>query len=102
MGVLQRTPGRHVTRRLTEPRLDGPPMNAPGATAELLAGAHNRAVQTYGSNSGGWHAFDPLTVTTAGVFDEGPFPSGTVVSNLAWGLINLELAQLLLEYDGAA
>lgn len=104
MGVLQCAPGRHVTRRLTEPEswLLRKPKQYAGATAEALAIAHNEAVLRYGSNSGGWHAFDPLTVTTAGVFDGGPFPDGSVVSNLAWGRITAELAQRLLESDGAA
>jgi hypothetical protein len=103
MSELQRTPGRHVTRRLTEPSfwLRHQPVNKPGDMAEALADLHLQAVQQYGSNSGGYHAFDPKTMTTAGVFESGSvFPDGTVVSDLAWGRITTTLAQRLLEYDG--
>lgn len=100
MSELQRTPGRHVTRRLTEPRFIHAARRDPGVLAEALAESHNRAVAEYGSNSGGWHAFDPASGDTAGVFDAGPYPDGTVVSDLAWGRIDPTTAQCLLEMDG--
>jgi hypothetical protein len=101
---LQRTPGRHVTRRLEEPtgKLMGSlTRNEPGTAAQALADAHNEAVQVYGSNSGGWHAYDPQSASTAGVYGGAPFPDGTVVSALAWGRIDEQIAQRLLELDGA-
>lgn len=104
MGVLQRTPGRHVTRRLTEPDrgLLTNPEHPVSNHAYHLAEGHNAAVREYGSNSGGWHAYDPELPGTVGVFDGGPFPPGSVVSNLAWGRIDAQLAQRLLEHDGVA
>jgi hypothetical protein len=105
MPELQRTPGRHVTRRLEDPhgKLPGSlTRNEPGPTAQALADAHNEAVRVYGSNSGGWHAHDPHARSTAGVYDGDPFPKGTVVSALAWGRIDERIAQRLLELDGAA
>lgn len=104
MAMLQGTPGRKVTRRLTEPAswLQAAPEREPGVLADALAVDHNRAVTQYGSNSGGWHVFDPETRATRGVCDGGPFPDFSVVSNLAWGRITVEFAQRLLEYDGAA
>jgi hypothetical protein len=104
MGVLRRAPGRHVTRRLTEPEswLLGQPEKSPTNVAHYLAEEHNRAVREYGSNSGGWHAYDPNLPASVGVFDGGPFPAGSVVSSLAWGRITSEFAQRLLEFDGAA
>lgn len=102
MAEVQRTPGRHVTRRLEEPRLT-PSTNRPSESAQRLAGAHNDAVRQYGSNSGGFHTYNPDALATAGVHDgAGGFPDGTVVSPLAWGVISDRLAQRLLEQDGVA
>lgn len=101
MAQLQRARGQKVTRRLTNPHLV-PSTREPGKKAHALAWLHNAAVREYGSNSGGFHAFDPDTQTTAGVYDEGPFPDGTVVSRLEWGQLSAEEAQRLLEGDGAA
>lgn len=100
MAELQRARGVKVTRRLTNPRLV--PSGEPGQKAHALAWLHNTAVREYGSNSGGFHAFNPDTQTTAGVYDDGPFPDGTVVSRLEWGQLSAEEAQRLLEVDGAA
>lgn len=102
MAALHRTPGRKVTRRLEEPRFHGTAKRQPGILAGHLAERHNHAVNQYGSDSGGFHAFDPETMGTAGVFDGGPFPDGTIVTRLAWGHISVGLAQRLLEGDGVA
>lgn len=103
MPQLQRRPGRHTTRRIDEPR--GLPIarREPGAAAEALAEAHNVAVRAYGSDSGGWHAFDPATNLSAGVWDgqEG-FPRNTVITPLSWGRIDARTAQRVLEGDGVA
>lgn len=102
MAALPRTPGRHVTRQLREPDswLLTPPNRLPTPAADYLADHHNKAVTGWGSNSGGWHVFDPCSMASLGVFDGGPFPDGTVVSDLAWGRIDSVFAQRLLEYDG--
>jgi hypothetical protein len=97
---MQRTPGRHITRQLEQPRGVNLARNQPGRLAEALADAHNDAVRAYGSDSGGKHAFDPTTAASAGVWDSPPFPDGTVVTRLAWGRIDAALAQRLLEADG--
>lgn len=106
MAVLQRTPGRKVTRRLQEPSsfiMGGLRRSEPGDLAAALAAAHNRAVQEYGSNSGGVHAFKPDTRKTEGVFEAGgTYPRDTVVTQLAWGKISAELVQRILEMDGVA
>lgn len=106
MAVLQRTPGRKVTRRLQDPStsvMGGLRRNEPGDLAETLAALHNRAVQEYGSNSGGVHAFNPDTRATEGVYESGgTYPRNTVVTQLAWGKISVELAQRILELDGLA
>ena len=102
MAALQRTPGRKVTRRLEEPRFLGNAEREPGTLAGYLAERHNHAVNQYGSNSGGFHAFDPDMMGTAGVFDGSPFPASTVVTRLAWGHISPEIAQRVLESDGVA
>lgn len=102
MPQLQRSPGRHATRRIDEPR--GLPIarHEPGVAAEALAEAHNVAVRTYGSDSGGFHAFDPTTNLSADVWDgQGGFPTGTVVTRLAWGRIDARTAQRILEADRA-
>lgn len=106
MSILQRTPGRKVTRRLQDPSssaMSGLRRREPGELAEILAAAHNKAVQEYGSNSGGVHAFNPETRTTEGVYESGgTYPRDTVITSLAWGKISVELAQRLLEMDGVA
>lgn len=101
MAELQRSPGRKVTRRLARPMLSWP-LRVPSHKAVALMTAHNAAVRAYGSNSDAFHAFDPDTSATAGVYDGGPFPDGTVVSRLEWGQIDEHEAQRLLEMDGAA
>ncbi|MET0417297.1 MAG: hypothetical protein ABW022_14895 [Actinoplanes sp.] len=103
MATLQRTAGRKVTRRLHEPPswLLSSPQKLPTPAADYLTDHHNKAVAAYGSNSGGWHAFDPYAMSSLGVFDGGPFPEGSVVSELAWGRIDPVFAQRLLEMDAA-
>lgn len=102
MPHLARRLGRHTTRRLDQPR--GLPIakQQTGMTAAALASAHNAAVREYGSDSGGYHAFDPTTRLSAGVWDgvDG-FPSGSVVTPLAWGRIDADIAQRILEADQA-
>lgn len=99
-GLMQPTPGRKVTRRLEEPRLSLPPKRPPDCNAEALTEAHNAAVKAYGSDCGGWHAYDYDRSETVGVFSDGPFPKDSVVTPLAWGRIDTKLAQRVLEYDG--
>ncbi len=100
MAALQRRPGRHKTRRLNQPRGIAPARKAPGALADALTVAHNDAVQAFGSDSGGYLAFDPTTSASAGVWDgQGGFPANTVVTRLAWGFIDPTLAQRILEAD---
>jgi hypothetical protein len=104
MAELQRTPGRHVTRRLEDPAvalLGSGTRNEPGDLARSLMSAHNAAVRAYGSNSGGYVAFDPQTGEVV-VLDDEPFPRGTAVSWLSWGVIDEGTAQRLLEMDGIA
>lgn len=98
---LQPRPGRRVTRRLREPRLVGaPPRHAPGVHARALREAFAAAVRSYGSDCGGYLAFDPLTRSEAGVWaEDAVFPERTVVVPLAWGRISDDLAQQLLEGD---
>nr|WP_221374499.1 hypothetical protein [Actinoplanes polyasparticus] len=103
MGTLQRAPGRKVTRRLEDPKsfvMGGVRAERPSNVAYLLADRHNDAVRAYGSNSGGYHCFDPASGDTAAVVDGGPFPDGSVVSRLSWGVIDGQTAQRLLEIDG--
>lgn len=104
MARMERTPGRHVTRRLDEPRLFSlPGQRTPTPLAGLLAEAHNQAVREYGSDCGGFHAFDWTARESAGVWESGStFPDGTVVSRLAWGRIDAFLAQRLLDADAVA
>jgi hypothetical protein len=101
---MERTPGRHVTRRLDEPRLLSlPSQRTPTLLAGLLAEAHNQAVRDYGSDCGGFHAFDPIARESGGVWESGGgFPDGTVVSRLAWGRIDAFLAQRLLDADAVS
>lgn len=100
-GRMERTPGPHVTRRLTEPRGYSTPQRPPGPTAHALAQAHNEAVRNYGSDCGGYHAFQPSTSVSDGVWTgEGGYPSGSVVTALAWGRIDTRTAQRVLEADG--
>ncbi|MEV5819342.1 hypothetical protein AB0L22_09215 [Micromonospora haikouensis] len=99
MPQMQARPGRKKTRRLDQPRGLNPRRNTPGPLAEALAAAHNNAVKAYGSDSGGFHAFHPATLESAGVW-MGGFPADTVVTRLSWGLIDPELAQRVLEGDG--
>lgn len=100
MGRMEPTPGRHVTRRLQEPRLITPSsQRTPGPAAHALAQAHNDAVRRHGSDSGGYHAFNPQGMTSDGVWDEG-FPAGAVVTPLSWGRIDAGLAQRVLQHDG--
>ncbi len=101
MPQMTRTPGRHTTRRIEQPT--GLPFIRGVVTmkAEALAAAHNKAVREYGSDSGGYHADDPTTRQTAGVWESGsPFPRQTVVTPLAWGRIDAQLAQRVLQSEG--
>lgn len=102
MAHLEPRPGRRVTRRLEAPRGYATAARFPGSLAAALADAHNGAVRRYGSDCGGFHAFDPQTKASAGVWDAGPpgFPHGTVVTPLAWGRIDAWMAQRALEADG--
>lgn len=103
MPQMTRTPGRHVTRRLTEPRGLGQAANQPGPTAAALASTHNEAVRQYGSDSGGYHTFNPATLTSEGVWDGSDgFPRNAVVTPLSYGRIDERTAQRLLEGDGYA
>jgi hypothetical protein len=101
MPQMTRTPGRHTTRRIEQPT--GLPVS-PGVVtmkAEALAAAHNKAVREYGSDSGGYHAFDPSSSLSAGVWERGSiFPHHTVVTPLAWGRIDRQLAQRVLHSEG--
>jgi hypothetical protein len=101
MPQMQRAPGRHVTRRIEQPRNLPIAKQQPGPTAVALAESHNTAVRTHGSNSGGRHAFDPTTRQSAGVWDgyDG-FPRNTVITPLSWGRIDAKTAQRVLEGDG--
>jgi hypothetical protein len=97
---MQRTPGRHVTRRLEPPRITIGSGRAATTLAEAMATAHNTAVREYGSDCGGFHAFNPDTRTSAGVWDGvGSFPRVAVITPLSWGRIDATLAQRLLEAD---
>lgn len=101
MPQIQRTPGRHVTRRIEQPRNLPTAKQPPGPTAEALTECHNTAVRTYGSNSGGRHAFNPTTKQCAGVWDGySGFPHDTVITPLSWGRIDAKTAQRVLEGDG--
>jgi hypothetical protein len=100
MPQLERRPGRKVTRQIEQPRGLNLAQRSPGKLAEALADTHNDAVRDYGSDSGGKHAFDPASASSAGVWDHPPFPDGAVVSLLSWGRIDAEYAQRLLEGDG--
>jgi hypothetical protein len=94
-----------ITRRLEEPNLVGglDPNRQPGPLAAALVEWHNAAVNQYGSDSGLFHAFCPETGVCAQVNDGSHgFLSGTVVSRLAWGRIDVAFAQRLLEADGYA
>lgn len=98
---MDRTPGRHVTRRIEEPRIGNSyRWDRSTRLAHLLADAHNTSVREYGSDCGGFHTFDPTTRESAGVYDGSPFPPGSVVTLLSWGRIDAALAQRLLEADG--
>lgn len=100
-GRMERTPGRHTTRRLTEPRLFGVLRQEPAAVALVLAAAHNEAVRQFGSDCSGFHAFNPTTGASEGVWTgQGGYPRDTVVTPLAWGQIDARLAQRALEADG--
>lgn len=100
-GQLQPPSGPRVRRRLVEPRLLGPPCrHAPGEHALALQSVFAVAVRAYGSDCGGYLAFNPLTGASAGVWGAGAaFPRLTVVVPLAWGRITPEQAQQLLEAD---
>lgn len=101
MGQMQRTPGRHITRRLEQPWGVKLARHQPGRLAKALTNAHNDAVRTYGSDCAGFHAFNPVTRSSAGVWDgNGGFPADTVVTPMVWGRIDATLAQRLLEADG--
>lgn len=101
MGQMQPTRGRHVIRRLEEPWGLPTARWIPTPLAGILADAHNAAVWQYGSDCGGFHAFDPESRSSAGVWDgRGGFPSGTVVTKLAWGRIDAETAQRVLQSEG--
>jgi hypothetical protein len=101
VALLERPGGRQVTRRLVEPRALNRSGAEPGDHALRLAEAHNEAVRLFGSDSGGFHAYDPARKESVGVHD-GDFPQGAVVTPLAWGRIDAELAQRILEGDGWA
>ena len=105
MTILQRTPGPKVTRRLEDPRgfVTGSrrctPTNWPKPSSKLTTPPCSATAQTLG----GVHAFDPETVTTEGVYESGGiYPRHTVITRLAWGKIDPELAQRILEMDGVA
>lgn len=100
MALMERTPCRHTTRRLEQPRGLPPTRRQPNLVAERLAVEHNRAVHDYGSDSGGYHAYRPPDQASMGVYDGGPFPEDTVVTRLSWGRIDAGLAQRVLEGDG--
>lgn len=101
MPQMQPTPGRHKTRRFEPPYDLRPAKKSPGPLADALYVTHNDAVSEYGSDSGGYLAFDPQTLTSAGVWDgQGGFPANTVVTRLSWGHIDLDMAQQILERDG--
>jgi hypothetical protein len=105
MPELTPTPGPHVIRRLTDPPADylQPARTEPGLAAQEIAYCHNAALKKFGSDSGGFHAFDPAHRFTLGVFDgNGSFPPGSVVTSLAWGRITARLAQRVLELDALA
>lgn len=100
MGQMQRVPGRHVARRLEEPPGLLIASRLPTPLALDLATAHNTAVRDYGSDCGGFHAFDPESRASAGVWDGvGGFPDGAVVTRMSWGRIDATLAQRILEAD---
>jgi hypothetical protein len=99
MPQLERRPGRKITRQIERP-MPGILRGNPGDLAAQLMAAHNAAVQAYGSDSGGFCAFDP-TARSWSVWDGGDgFPVGTVVTRLSWGRLDARLAQRLLEGDG--
>lgn len=101
MPQLTRRPGRHITRQLEQPRGLIVARHEPGLAAEALTEAHNIAVRTYGSDSGGFHAFNPATCLSADVWDSvGGFPPDTVITRLSWGRIDVHTAQRILEGDG--
>lgn len=105
MATLEPTPGPHVIRRLLEPPADylAAPRSAASSLVTGLVYCHNQAVKKYGSDCGGFHVFDPVQRLSLGVHDGvGGFPSGTVVTNLAWGRITGDMAQRILEGDGLA
>jgi hypothetical protein len=103
MAQMQRTPGRHTTKRVEQPRLLVVAKGQPGQRAEALTGAHNEAVRLFGSDCGGWHVFDLASEGSAGVWDNtGGFPSGSLVTPLSWGRIDAATAQRVLEGDSAA
>jgi hypothetical protein len=105
-GYMEPTPGRHTTRRIEQPDRGGimkvyTALHRPSTLALLLVECHNKAVRAYGSDCGGFHTFDPQQCQSAGVWDgTDGFPDGSVVTPLAWGLIDEALAQRVLEADG--
>jgi len=93
--------GPRITRRLEAPTAVGLARHPPGPDATALADAHNAAVRSHGSDSGGTLAFNPHTRAAAGVFTgEHGYPADTIVTRLAWGRITPDIAQALLEGDG--
>jgi hypothetical protein len=99
MPEMQRRPGRKVTRQIERP-MPGILRGEPSDLAAQLMAAHNAAVRAYGSDSGGFCAFEPTTRSWSVWDGSDGFPNGTVVTRLAWGRLDARLAQRLLEGDG--
>lgn len=100
MPRLQPRPGRKTTRRLEEPRVVATNRFIPTPLAGAMADAHNTAVREYGSDCGGFCAFDPTSRSWTVWDGSDGYPDGAVVTRLEWGRIDTRLAQCLLEGDG--
>ena len=101
MPQMQARFGRRITRTVEPLPMLNPLRGEVGDLAVAFAYAHNEAVQRFGSNCGGFHAFNPNTRASEGVWDgTDGFPRDTVVTRLSWGRIGARTAQRLLEGDG--